>query len=1413
MKPTPLLLGPAARVLPALLLMLAVPHTHAAGPFTVTTTGDTHAANPGSSPNDSTGHVSLRSAVEAANSQAGATTINVPAGIYNLTLGEIDLAPIGHQTNTLAGAGAAITIVNQTDPTNRIFNVDVFSVGGTVTTFSGLTLQGGHDGVDYLGGAGILAGSLTATPADGLSLNNCVFQNNHCTTGGTREPGGGVQMAGGNLNLSGCTFSNNSSGQSFGGAIFMLAQTVVSALNATNCIFSGNSLTNNSGAGPDGGGALLIETPPGSVHNLVGCTFTNNLTLGNSGDTYGGAVQLNGGTLNISGSTFVNNTASGQGGLGGALYGDSGTVNVYFSRLAGNTASSGGGALFNHGSNDDRASATNDWWGCNYGPGGDGCDVAASDTEGTLIFNPWLVLSNSASPGAINVGQSTTFTASVLQNSAGQTLTAAQVAVLTGLPLTWNGAFDGGISSAQTVLQANGMATATFTNNNTCGSAGANVVLDNAVAAATVLVQCPDLTLAKTDNVNGLVALGGNWTWTLHVANAGPAPASFSAGNTIALDNLPIGVAYGPPAIDNASGVSGTLVPGLDVNTNLTVTAAGPVTLAPGGSFDLQISATPLVVGYCGNPRYGGVCVVNPNNNVPESNPDNNYASDAVVVECPVITATVSGDTNVCPGAGAVVTVSVSGGTPPYNVTLNNGGGTLSGSGPFLFSVNPATNTTYQVGSGADAQGCPVSTSGSATVTVVSDSNPPAITVSPAGVLANSAGNQASAPAGYAGYAWTISNGAITGPANQPIVTYVAGPSNNVVLGLTVSNGTGCSAGNSAGVPVITGFSVHTNVTFTDALASTSISMAFDGTNYWSCSGGGTAGVRLAAYGLSGTVSNTYSPGLDFRSLTTAPDGTLLARAYGSGEIYVMSSPGVFVSSGVTLTGGTLDPQASVVLNGAGTEFDALSGGVISRWNANGAYLGTVQLIGFGSLTGESSSPQERGLATLGNLWLTYNGAGVLSLWDNSGNRITELALPGAGTSFDSDYGFSYCNGKVFIVDVAGGTWRGFDLFGGASVAVLAAEEDTLWMSDVTNKIDGVGSLPNVNLIPVTSPAPIPTLTQLRAYQSVLVFSDYGFTDPVAMGNVLADYVDQGGGVVMQTFAFATGDGYGIQGRISTNGYLPFTLAGVEYPTSLTMVEELPQSPLLAGVTSLNGGTTSFQNGPLSLTTGATLVADWSNDQPLVGILDDHPGRCAGLNFFPPSSDAFSSSWVSGTGGAQLMANALLWSGRIPPTLISAPGDQVLPPGVTANFAVTAAGTPPLSYQWRLNGTNLPSATNPTLAVTMGAGTEGAYSVVVSNLYGATTSLNAQLNPPLRFLPPVLSGGAFTLFLVAADGSPVAANRAARVNLYAATNLTLPFARWQLLTNAVVSSGNLLRADGFTVTNSSNLFIRAAEAP
>lgn len=515
--------------------------------------------------------------------------------------------------------------------------------------------------------------------------------------------------------------------------------------------------------------------------------------------------------------------------------------------------------------------------------------------------------------------------------------------------------------------------------------------------------------------------------------------------------------------------------------------------------------------------------------------------------------------------------------------------------------------------------------------------------------------------------------------------------------------------------------------TFTDAPPAVATGLAFDGAEYWSCSGGSSSGNRLARYDSAGNLITLYAPGLDFRSVFQGNNCAIMARAYNDRTIYVQTSPGVFVNSGVTLTGGTLDSQASVVMNGPRTEFIAMSAGAVSRWDLAGAFLGSVTLNGFGSVPGEATGFAARGIAAFGNYWLTYNAGRILSIWDTAGNRVISATLSGAGVNpTDSAVSFSFCNGKAFVVDVSNGLWRGYDICGGAGnrVAVFGAPSGAGWNADVQAKIAGAGTISQVDAFLVNAGNPVPALAQLRQYQSVLVYSDSPFNDATALGNVLADYVDQGGGVVLATFGF--GSGLSLQGRFVSGGYMPLTISGQSSPGNLTLVKDLPAHPILDGVSSFNGGTASFHNSPVA-TSNATLVAHWNNGQPLVAAKDVGPGRVVGLNFYPPSSSARADFWSAATDGGRLMANALTWAGRQAPQILSGPGNQVTVVGANVSLTVAAAGAPALLYQWRKGGVSLANATNSSLNFIATLASAGQYSVVVSNTYGFAYSSNALL--------------------------------------------------------------------------------------
>jgi hypothetical protein len=88
-----------------------------------------------------------------------------------------------------------------------------------------------------------------------------------------------------------------------------------------------------------------------------------------------------------------------------------------------------------------------------------------------------------------------------------------------------------------------------------------------------------------------------------------------------------------------------------------------------------------------------------------------------------------------------------------------------------------------------------------------------------------------------------------------------------------------------------------------------------------------------------------------------------------------------------------------------------------------------------------------------------------------------------------------------------------------------------------------------------------------------------------------------------------------------------------------------------------------------------------------------------------------------------------------PPVLLQQPISQTAGPGTTVSLRVAAVGGPPLFYQWRFNGVEIPGGTASTLALPNFTGArEGLYQVLVSNAGGSADSAPALalLNAPVR---------------------------------------------------------------------------------
>lgn len=138
-----------------------------------------------------------------------------------------------------------------------------------------------------------------------------------------------------------------------------------------------------------------------------------------------------------------------------------------------------------------------------------------------------------------------------------------------------------------------------------------------------------------------------------------------------------------------------------------------------------------------------------------------------------------------------------------------------------------------------------------------------------------------------------------------------------------------------------------------------------------------------------------------------------------------------------------------------------------------------------------------------------------------------------------------------------------------------------------------------------------PSLATLQQYDSVLVWGNCG---PAAgLGNVLADFADGGGRVVLGTFLGYYQSFGGFTGRINSSGYNPFVSGTTDAYRNVTLGTHDASSALFDGVASI---ASSYYNGDwLGVDAGATLVAEWSNGRPFVGV--NAAGNVLNVSLFP----------------------------------------------------------------------------------------------------------------------------------------------------------------------------------------------------
>ena len=186
----------------------------------------------------------------------------------------------------------------------------------------------------------LLVGAV-ATIGD-ATISDSYFVNNSGRWGGALSVMGGESSSATNfIDIDGTKFVNNSA--LYGGAMFVWG----SNYSISNSVFDNNSAFGKGNMTPNNnnGGALVVTQGNIPISGtIINSNFTNNKAQ------YGGAAWINEGTIDISNSNFINNTATVEAGaIGFEPAYTKITATVYGTNFINNTAGVDGGAIYSSG--------------------------------------------------------------------------------------------------------------------------------------------------------------------------------------------------------------------------------------------------------------------------------------------------------------------------------------------------------------------------------------------------------------------------------------------------------------------------------------------------------------------------------------------------------------------------------------------------------------------------------------------------------------------------------------------------------------------------------------------------------------------------------------------------------------------------------------------------------------------------------------------------------------------------------------------------------------------------------------------------------------------------------------------------------------------------------------------------------
>lgn len=302
-----------------------------------------------------------------------------------------------------------------------------------------------------------------------------------------------------------------------------------------------------------------------------------------------------------------------------------------------------------------------------------------------------------------------------------------------------------------------------------------------------------------------------------------------------------------------------------------------------------------------------------------------------------------------------------------------------------------------------------------------------------------------------------------------------------------------------------------------------------------------------------------------------------------------------------------------------------------------------------------------------------------------------------------------------------------------------------------------------------------PSPTTIMEYTTIITWTDDSYQYPDSIGNMLVDYVDNGGSVLVLAFGMlAGGSNWGVLGDFLSMDYCPIE-QNDNYTNSSTAIGTIsnPTHEILQSISDVTAG---YHIVSSVLNTGASPIFYWGDGS--LGLAEKHfpsGGTVVALNSWPGD--------ISGADGMKLIANSTAYLYTYFPCEISDSVEVIIID--VPNAAGTISGnttvceyntgvvysvpliTDATTYDWNYSGTGATingNGNSITIDFTTGA-TSGTLSVAGENLCGTGTqsTLNVVVDPCLSInessslfeieVNPNPSQGEFTIEFYSIDNS------------------------------------------------------------